>query len=649
MLAEIFADPDHGEPYPTEDNPQDVGQISDLEMYSSDNHEEEMGEHSPEHSDVSILEEDEGEEIEEVEEMEELMGEEVEEEQEEIDGGVEESSNEDPEYEEEDDGSVIGVEPEVEDTTAMDDGITREPETPDVSSHSFPAHHHMLNTGSSSEADIWNDGQDFLTDDDFLELDEDYATIVSHGTEEEAAQALSSYKAQQGSKQADHSLPAQSAPSVLEKLDSGTQYLTYLPYAGITNQFYGILRALVLAKSLGRTLIIPPITPSSHDKPGEPQPWSTYFDIGTFTYLTSVKVIELHNLKDPLVTPVQSRSMKRGEEAVKKAADKGAIPAGDHQLSLPTLEPLSCLQTGGFGLKRPLDFTAQEYLRHWGFDLTTYPSEHPDELDVEQLAASIREDSRTQQLLCITNSHKISVPQGSEWDQYGRHFYFSPILERFYVSAMDKLREEFDLDMQNGEQQHQQLPQYKEEGEEEKEQSLEDTDPPHNSHHPVPHRTTTNVEAIVDHRLQEPRSELYATQPISFISIHARRDDFIDYCQSHFTLDRMHTCLPSTEHLAATLSRLQARNPLLRHLPVLVSTNERRPEELAKFRSLGWHVVDHVRLQSEDKLGGVFGPMMVDQILMARARLLIGVRASTFSRVGALRQMDWYNRRSFIL
>ncbi|KAF9972204.1 hypothetical protein BGZ73_004707 [Actinomortierella ambigua] len=658
----MFADPDqpyaNGEPYPTEDASHYVDQILDPQAYSSGNHEEEAdGDLLLKHVDISVLEEEDGDQVEGDEEP---MGG-VEEQ--ELSGAIEDLDGvEDLVYEEEDDGSAIDEEPEDDDMVTMDDDSTRDPEIFDASSHSGPIHHHLLNTGSSSESDIWNEAQDLLTDDDFIELDDDYATIVSHDTEKEAAAAaatspLTSQEEEQPTQ--GHPPPlSQSAPSIIEKLDPGTQYLTYLPYAGIANQFYGMLRALMLAKALGRTLIIPPITASSHDKPGRPQPWSTYFDIGTFTYLTNVKVVEMQDLKNLPIITEQSPSVEQEQGATGGPDGKKTIYDHNSQL-LPALEPLSCLQTGGFGSRRPLDFTAHEHLRQWGFDLTMYSSEYSSELDVERLAKSIQEDERNQQqqlwknsgaeaspapsrqLLCITNAHKISVPKGSEWDQYGRHFYFSPALERFYVSVMDKLREDLGLDVQNSKQQYQHQ-------QEEVEHPSEAVNAPLSSNHPQPHSLETSVAGVMD-PFHETREELYATQPISFISIHARRDDFVDYCNRHFSPDRIHTCLPSTEHLAATLSRLQARNPLLRHLPVLVSTNERRPEELAKFQRLGWHVVDEFRLQSEEKLGGIFGPMMVDQILMARARLLIGVRASTFSRVGALRQMDWYNRRSFIL
>ncbi|KAG0234874.1 hypothetical protein BGW42_006151 [Actinomortierella wolfii] len=652
MLAEMFADPEHPyaheDPYQTEDPLRYTGQIMDTQEYLEEPYEEGTGDKQLiEHNDVTTLGEG-GEEEEEAIQVKEMS-------RGEGSAGTGSLSNGDTrvyEVENEDDGGVIDVEPEDEPGMEMDDDLSRESEIFDaLTSHTRPVHRHLLNTGSSSEADIWNEGQDLLTDDDFIELDEDYAAIAAQSAQQETATEITTTSLSLKPTNGDNSILSPHAPSIMAKLDPDTKYMTYLPYAGITNQFYSMLRALMLAKALGRTLIVPPITASSHDNSGQQQPWSTYFDIGTFTLLTNVKVVELHELKNPAIVKMQSTPADQGETG---DIEEEAAPGDD--LLPPALEPLSCLQTGGFGSWRPLDVTAKEFLRQWGFDLTVLASNYSDELDIERLTASIEEDERiyqrrwqdseadasldiSQQLLCITNAYKISVPHGLEWDLYGRHFYFSPLLERFYITVMDKLREGLDLRIHN----RKQLLPY---------ESGAQPNPPsslYGDHSLQPQQRKTNMEMIVGHRFPESRGELYAVQPISFISIHARRADFVEHCKSHFSADTIHTCLPSTEHLVATLSRVLARNPTLRHLPILVSTDERRPEELAKFRQFGWYVVDHAHLQSEDRLGSAFGPMMVDQILMARAKLLIGVRTSTFSRVGALRQMDWYNRRAFIL
>ena len=60
------------------------------------------------------------------------------------------------------------------------------------------------------------------------------------------------------------------------------RYFTYMPFAGISNQSYGMLRAMSIARALDRALILPPITSSSHDKSRQNQTWSEFFDLDEF-------------------------------------------------------------------------------------------------------------------------------------------------------------------------------------------------------------------------------------------------------------------------------------------------------------------------------------------------------------------------------
>lgn len=46
---------------------------------------------------------------------------------------------------------------------------------------------------------------------------------------------------------------------------SSEQYVTYLPYEGMSNQYFCLIRGLFVAKKLNRTLLIPPLMNSRHD------------------------------------------------------------------------------------------------------------------------------------------------------------------------------------------------------------------------------------------------------------------------------------------------------------------------------------------------------------------------------------------------
>jgi len=189
-----------------------------------------------------------------------------------------------------------------------------------------------------------------------------------------------------------------------ETLDQGdnVQYVTYLPYAGITNQFYGMLRGMEVAKALGRTLIIPPITASSHDKSKQNQPWSRFLDLDRFQELTGAKVIEFHKLRD--VEQVEYNQM-------------------------------DCKITCGFGSKRTIDFTAKGFLKQWKFNVTLSPLP----IDANKLDTVVRmlEPFKRDKFVCISNTYKISTPDKSEWDRFGQHLHFTPELENFVQSYLE--------------------------------------------------------------------------------------------------------------------------------------------------------------------------------------------------------------------
>ncbi|KAF9923142.1 hypothetical protein FBU30_006764 [Linnemannia zychae] len=194
-------------------------------------------------------------------------------------------------------------------------------------------------------------------------------------------------------------------PPFVDTLDSGdsTQYITYLPYAGITNQFYGMLRGMEMAKALGRTLIIPPITASSHDKSKQNQPWSKFLDLDRFQELTGAKVIEFHKLRD-----------------VEKAE----------------YNQLQCRITCGFGSKRDIDFTAKGFLKQWKFNVTLSPLSN-DATKIDAITKALS-PHRRDKYICISNTYKIAVPDKSEWERFGQHLHFTQELEDFVQEYLDK-------------------------------------------------------------------------------------------------------------------------------------------------------------------------------------------------------------------
>lgn len=184
------------------------------------------------------------------------------------------------------------------------------------------------------------------------------------------------------------------------------RYLTYLPYAGITNQFYGMLRALEVAQALGRTLILPPITASSHDKSKQNQPWSRFLDLDRFRALTGAKVIEFHEL---------------------------LLSEGQHnEDTIQEYHLLQCKITCGFGSKRTIDFTAKGFLKQWHLQESLEPLQaaSKDDSTFESIVAALQ-PFKEDPYLCLSNTYKIAIKDKTEWDRFGQYLYFTTELEQF--------------------------------------------------------------------------------------------------------------------------------------------------------------------------------------------------------------------------
>lgn len=367
------------------------------------------------------------------------------------------------------------------------------------------------------------------------------------------------------------------------RLAPGIQYMTFVPDAGWTNQLHGVLRAVMVAKSLGRTLILPPITAVSQgsDQSPKSQRWSSFFDLETFMRLTGTRVVDIQDLHDH-----------------------------DHDHTPITSENSKCYITNGVGSLRPLDSTAKAFLTQYRFEMFR------NELKVETRDLGellpVLKDLESEHLLCITDAFNIAVPKGEEWSMYGRYLYFAPAVERFYDKALEQLIEQ-NL-RQRLHRQHRDTKRLLETGRLEGE-----ANGPVLDGHPDPNDPLTNNRIRARHG--------------AYIAIHARRDeDHIDYCQQQFQ-HALSSCLPTSQELASTLHDLLVADPSLRAMPVIVSTNENRAEELAEFRALGWEILDHQHMRTREQLG-VFGPMMIDQLFMAHAQVLIGMKPSVLSRIG---------------
>ncbi|KAF9905935.1 hypothetical protein EC991_001176 [Linnemannia zychae] len=283
--------------------------------------------------------------------------------------------------------------------------------------------------GSSSQQQQVDSQQGAATEEtEDQDQEETGATIVSSNLPESPQLNSSSDKGSHGSQESqddEEGEELEEEESIVEEptvlpfedtldADDSIKYLTYLPYAGITNQFYGMLRGMEVAKALGRTLIIPPITASSHDKSKQNQPWSKFFNLEKFSELTGIKVVEFHQLRD---------------------------------VEVAELNQIKCGITCGFGSKRTIDFTAKGFLKQWKLDVTL-ETLGADPTKLEAITSALRPHNNDK-YLCISNTYKIVVKDKSEWERFGQYLHFTEELESFVEEFLDQ-----NVVKQEGGQQH---------------------------------------------------------------------------------------------------------------------------------------------------------------------------------------------------
>lgn len=160
-----------------------------------------------------------------------------------------------------------------------------------------------------------------------------------------------------------------------------------------------------------------------------------------------------------------------------------------------------------------------------------------------------------------------------------------------------------------------------------------------------------------------------------FIIIHLRRGDIVNKCAPG---QAEKDCIIQIEQIAEKVDEIEKRRRIkalaetndknaditLERLPVLVTTNEKRKEELDKLEKLGWIMLDHgdvekdeqgnVKPSANKKLGtmsslGPFYPPMLDAVLLTRGDYFIGMRKSRMSQLAAQRGANWHNHTTMLM
>ncbi|KAG0337145.1 hypothetical protein BG004_007758 [Podila humilis] len=397
-------------------------------------------------------------------------------------------------------------------------------------------------------------------------------------------------------------------------LDPSVRYLTFLPFAGLTNQFIGLQNAAFIAMRLNRTLLVPPIISNSHDHDNTHQSWSTFFDFPRFTNLTGVPLLEWDTVR-PL-TPQQS-AIGRSRADAPNDLDN----AQWDQLATN----ITCEIIYGYGRPdKPINHSAQLFVSHFllrmiyqqppppepGATIYDHHQHAKDELDPD--AVVVLEDlierystpsSREIQLVTLSHTFKLKDPPpfgvpGRYWSQIGQFFHFEPLLAHY---ARERVMAEIRDD--------------------------------HGSQ--------------IQHDIIDPESpDREKVDRIPYIAIHLRRGDIYTKCETH---ERLKCEVPISEYAAAVSQIRQERqnkNGQDSWMPVVVTTDSTSITDFEELESLGWHRIVHREGDEAHEVLGAFGPAFMDASIIAHADVFLGSARSTMSRVAQWRQESWYNRKT---
>ncbi|KAF9349787.1 hypothetical protein BGX26_011964 [Mortierella sp. AD094] len=328
-------------------------------------------------------------------------------------------------------------------------------------------------------------------------------------------------------------------PKPTTHLDPTVKYLSYMTYAGLTNQFVALENAAIVATRLNRTLIIPPIITNSHDNYNSNQRWSDFLDLPRFMDLMKIKVVEWDDVR-----PLTAEQIEVGRR-------KSRLRSKTYPLWDSLAENLTCQVIYGFGDTERLHTTEMTFSRQFLFrpQFVRPPARKPNAATLDRMKVidnAIMDDIVTledaverykdseEQLLFLSHTYKLKDPQrGRSWIEAGRHFHFLP-------------------------------------------------------------KITDYAKKLILHRAPEAR------ETGKYIAVHVRRGDIWQKCREQ-TEERMMACITPLGFYAEAVEK--AYKIAGEKLPVVVATDSKSEEDHATIAKLGWRRLNHELYTTEQELG----------------------------------------------
>ncbi|KAG0268767.1 hypothetical protein DFQ27_005847 [Actinomortierella ambigua] len=460
-----------------------------------------------------------------------------------------------------------------------------------------------------------------------------------------------------------------SYPVPKSQWDSSKRYLTYLPFGGISNQFYSLQNAMAIAKRLNRTLVIPPIMSNSlHDRSTSHQPWSHFMDLDYAQEQVGLEMVEWHQIKH--LDPQSVELVDRGSRL--------AIPDGWRALA----ERFPCQVVRGYGQDywiNPKDeAVGANFAYRYLLSLEAIPVPGTDRYEVTDLVDDIVQGNQpsNETVICLSFTLTAQFARGRNrwdisWNLAGRHLRFLP---RFAAYVEDLIAFRFaEWERYRPLNETQVLgkdPALLDSPSETLKDFLESTEEEQRQHqHPQAPRDLGT--SPLDHGPDSTRILDEKAAPRDYIAIHLRRGDIDAKCAKQAVSDciiplseyKKHVDKIIADHAAAAAAAAAAStsnddtstgtgtNTTASFLPpdvVLLSdtSDEAEKQEVDRY---GWYRLDYTtdtNLVEAWEVLGPFAPAFIDSAVLAgrSARWVIGSRRSTMSWLAAMRLASWHNR-----
>lgn len=373
--------------------------------------------------------------------------------------------------------------------------------------------------------------------------------------------------------------------SFRDNLRSDVKYVTSWINAGWTNDVMSYFNLLYVAKISGRTAVLPPFAPSHLGSEAGYINFGEVFDIPRLSALMNVPIIEWRDIKN-------ENSTVRDEIGCWSI---WSTSSSEHRPRGNPIEPRLNLDVSYTGIPESAVLYPQipndPHVKFWSLATITFPTGRanahlPSEAEFPSRYSGHRQ-LPDEQMACFDFPYYVCEVESFEFN-----FEWSPAW-RFAGSLS----------------------------------------------HWTPRMTSIAEEAL---RATFGLGEGEKIPP--FISIHARHGDFKQYCSSTFGNEEEGCFAPLSafaKRVDEVKDELWEKNGIEVER-VIVTSDERDAEWWAGVKDLGWNVVNHTTLGTEEKYG-MWYPVFLDAIVQSMSAGFIGTDKSTMSLIAQRRVEDWNN------